>query len=185
MFHSRKFNSAELNYEIYDKEMLAIIETMDQYRHYFEGLGQPTTIFSDHRNLLWFTETKVYNHWQARWAEKLSRFHCKIVFRPSKQGGKLDALSRRRDYTLEKGGLERIMTFLKPDQVDTSLLPSDDPILAAIVLSPAMVALAEEANDPLSQFILDALSVDAAITKTLAHLCDPKLPRSVEMEEKL
>src|SRR5579859_8140581 len=32
-FHSRKFNSAELNYEIYNKEMLAIVETMDQYRH--------------------------------------------------------------------------------------------------------------------------------------------------------
>jgi hypothetical protein len=38
-FHSRKFNLAEQNYEIYDKEMLAIVETMDQYRHYFEGLG--------------------------------------------------------------------------------------------------------------------------------------------------
>jgi len=46
--------------------MLAIVETMDRYRHYFEGLGQTTTIFSDHRNLLWFTETKVYNRRQAR-----------------------------------------------------------------------------------------------------------------------
>ena len=60
-FYSRKFNSAELNYEIYDKEMLVIVETMNHYRHYFEGLGQSTTIFSDHRNLLWFTETKVYD----------------------------------------------------------------------------------------------------------------------------
>ena len=90
-FHSRKFNSAELNYEIYDKEMLAIIETMDRYRHYFKGLGQTTTIFSDHRNLLWFTETRVYNRRQARWAEKLSRFNFTIVFRPGKQGGKPDA----------------------------------------------------------------------------------------------
>jgi len=60
-FHSRKFQSAEQNYEIYDKEMLAIVETMDNYRHYFEGLGQKVTVYSDHRNLLWFTETKVYN----------------------------------------------------------------------------------------------------------------------------
>jgi hypothetical protein len=67
-FHSRKFSAAEMNYEIYDKEMLAIVETMDRYRHYFEGLGQQTIIFSDHRNLLWFTETKVYNRRQARWA---------------------------------------------------------------------------------------------------------------------
>src|SRR5579859_2056492 len=39
-FHSRKFQSAEQNYKIYDKEMRAIVETMDHYRHYFEGLGQ-------------------------------------------------------------------------------------------------------------------------------------------------
>ena len=38
-FYSCKFNSVELNYEIYDKEMPAIVETMDHYRHYFEGLG--------------------------------------------------------------------------------------------------------------------------------------------------
>jgi hypothetical protein len=72
-FHSRKFGAAELNYEIYDKEMLAIVETMDRSRHYFEGLGKQSIIFSDHRNLLWFTETKVYNRRQARWTEKLSR----------------------------------------------------------------------------------------------------------------
>ena len=47
-FYSRKFNPAEENYEIYDREMLAIVETLDHYRHYFEGLGQKVTIFSDH-----------------------------------------------------------------------------------------------------------------------------------------
>ena len=88
-YHSRKLNSAELNYEIYDKEMLAIVETMDQYRHYFKRLGHTTTVFSDHWNLLWFTEMKVYNCRQVRWAEKLSHFDFKIVFRPGKQGGSL------------------------------------------------------------------------------------------------
>src|ERR1700731_611110 len=72
--------SSTMRSTIVDKEMLAILETMDRYRHYFEGLGQTTTIFSDHRNLLWFTETKVYNRRQARWAEKLSRFNFTIVF---------------------------------------------------------------------------------------------------------
>jgi len=56
---SRKFNSVELNYEIYDKAILAIVETMGHYRHYyFERLGQQTVIFSDHKNSLWFTETR-------------------------------------------------------------------------------------------------------------------------------
>ena len=114
--------------------MLAIIETMDYYWHYFEGLRQTTTIFSDHRNLLWFTETKVYNRRQARWAEKLSRFDFKIIFRPGKHGGKPDALSRRPDYTLRNDASERTMTFLKPEQVDISLLPADDPTLASYIL---------------------------------------------------
>ncbi len=123
-FHSRKFNLAEQNYEIYDKEMLAIVETMDQYRHYFEGLGQTVTVYSDHKNLLWFTETKVYNRRQARWAEKLSRFDFRIVFRPGKRSGKPDALSRRPDYTSGKNPEARTLTFLKPHQVDTAELAS-------------------------------------------------------------
>jgi len=38
-FHSRKFNPAELTYDIYDKEMLAIVNSLEHYRHLFEGLG--------------------------------------------------------------------------------------------------------------------------------------------------
>jgi len=114
--------------------MLAIVETMDRYRHYFEGLGQTTTIFSDHWNLLWFTETKVYNRRQAQWAEKLSRFNFTIVFRPGKQEGKPDALSRRPDYTLGNDASESTMTFLKPKQVDISLLSHDDPVLTSYLL---------------------------------------------------
>ena len=119
--------------------MLAIVEMMDQYRHYFEGLRHTTDVFSDHRNLLWFIEMKVYNRRQARWAEKLSRFDFKIVFRPGKQGGKPDALSQWPDYTLGNVADERTMTFLKSSPIDTSLLPTDDPVLAAIAVSPAQV----------------------------------------------
>ena len=78
-----------------------------------------------------------------------------------------------------------MMTFLKSDQVDTSLLPTDDPALAAIILSPAAVTSTEETVDSLSQFILDTLSEDTALVEILTHLCDTELPRSTEMQEKL
>ena len=91
-FYSRKFTPAELNYDIYEKEMLAIIDSLEHYRHLFEGLGQQITIYSDHHNLLWFTETKVYNQRQARWAEKLAKYDFVIRFRPGVQVGKHDAL---------------------------------------------------------------------------------------------
>ena len=178
-FWSRKFNSAELNYEIYDKEMLAIVETMGHYRHYFEGLGQQTIIFSDHKNLLWFTETKVYNRRQARWAEKLSRFDFKIVFRPGKQGGKPDALSRRPDYTLGKDASERTMTFLKPEQVDISLLNPEDPILATYLLNIVDTTTATP-EDARTQNILAALDRDPEIGPYLPQIRDPASPRSDE-----
>ena len=118
-FHSRKFNPAELNYDIYDKEMLAIVDSLEHYRHLFEGLGQQITIYSDHHNLLWFTETKVYNRRQARWAEKLAKYDFVIHFRPGTQGGKPDALSRRPDYVAENKARQPT-PFLRPEQVDTT-----------------------------------------------------------------
>jgi len=81
-FHSREFTPPERNYEIYDKEMLAIVECMDVWRHFFEGADHKLKVLTDHKNLVWFIKTKSYNRRQARWAEKLSRFDFVIHFRP-------------------------------------------------------------------------------------------------------
>ena len=62
IFFNRKFNDIELNYEIFDKKMLVIVEIMNRYRYYFEDLDHKTTIYTNHRNFLWFTEMKIYNH---------------------------------------------------------------------------------------------------------------------------
>ena len=62
IFFNRKFNDIEFNYEIYDKEMLVIAEIMNHYRYYFEDLDHKIIVYTNHRNLLWFTEMKVYNH---------------------------------------------------------------------------------------------------------------------------
>lgn len=65
-FHSRKFTPPERNYEIYDKEILAIVECMDVWRLYFEGADHKLKVLTDHKNLVWFTETKFYNCRQVR-----------------------------------------------------------------------------------------------------------------------
>jgi hypothetical protein len=117
--------------------MLAIVDSLEHYRHLFKGLGQQITIYSDHYNLLWFTETKVYNRRQARWAEKLSKFDFVIHFRPGKQGGKPDALSRRPDYVKENS-IHEPTPFLKPEQVElgtreAGVRPSDEELCQAIM----------------------------------------------------
>ena len=73
-FHSRKFTAAEINYEIYDKELLAIVDSFETWRHFLEGAHHTMTVYSDHRNLLYFTTSRVLNHRQARWSLSLSRF---------------------------------------------------------------------------------------------------------------
>jgi hypothetical protein len=169
-FNSHKFNSVELNYENYNKEMLAIMETMDHYWHYFEGLSLQSIIFSDHRNLLWFTEMKVYNRRQARWAEKLSCFDFKIVFHPGRQGGKPDALSCRPDYTLGNDMEACTMTFLKPDQVDTSLLDDNRVAVAPCIMS-ATSTINLGANHARADTIQTALETDGEISRYLPYLC--------------
>jgi hypothetical protein len=50
-FVSRKLNLAKLNYDVYDKEMLAVVFPLGKNRHYLQGAEHKTTIFSDHQNL--------------------------------------------------------------------------------------------------------------------------------------
>ena len=67
-FHSQKFQPVEINYEIDDKELLAIVDAFKHWRCYCEGATHQIQVFSDHQNLEYFTTTKVLNRQQARWA---------------------------------------------------------------------------------------------------------------------
>ena len=97
-FYSKSLNEAERNYEIYDKELLAIVRALDEWRHYLEGAPERTDIVSDHKNLLYFSETRTLTRRQVRWSLFLSRFDFAIRHRPGRLGGKPDAMSRRVDH---------------------------------------------------------------------------------------
>jgi transposase InsO family protein len=95
-YHSRKFTSAEENYDVHDKELLAIVIALEHWRIYAESCSD-LIIFSDHKNLVNFTTTKTLNRRQVRWAELLGQHKFKIVYTPGKENGRADALSRRPD----------------------------------------------------------------------------------------
>ena len=92
-FFSKRMVPAECNYDIYDKELLAIVRCFEEWRP--ELMPLDVKVLSDHRNLQWFMQTKQLNSRQARWAELLSQFSFLITYRPGVQGGKPDALTRR------------------------------------------------------------------------------------------
>ena len=94
-YFSKKPLPAECNYEIYDKELIAIIRCFEEWWPELESTLHPIRVLSDHKNLEYFISTKLLNHRQARWSEFLSWFNFKIVYRPGKAGVKPDTLTRR------------------------------------------------------------------------------------------
>ena len=61
-FHSRFFNPAEVNYDTHDKELLAIFKAFKHWHQYLEGSGTPINVITDHKNLEYFTTTKIFTH---------------------------------------------------------------------------------------------------------------------------
>jgi len=123
-FQSRKFQPAEINYEIHDKELLAVVDAFKHWRRYCEGATHQVQVFSDHQNLEYFTTTKVLNRRQAGWAHELAGIDFRIYYRPGSRNGKPDALSRRLEYRPEKGGVENqpITMILQKKQLDQGSL---------------------------------------------------------------
>ena len=59
IFHSHTFTATELNYNIYNKKLLAIFEAFKIWQHYLEGPAYPIDVVIDYKNLKYFSTTKV------------------------------------------------------------------------------------------------------------------------------
>jgi transposase InsO family protein len=106
-FFSQKNTPAECNYGIGDKELLAIIKCLDEWDAELRSV-RTFTILTDHENLQRFMTKQKLTERQIRWAEKLSRYNFKIVFRPGSQAIVPDALSRREQDKPQDPSDERV-----------------------------------------------------------------------------
>ena len=98
MYHSRKMIAAEQNYDIHDKELLAIVDTFKEWRVYLQGTTHEVKVKTDHKNLTFFTTTKQLNRRQTRWAEELGQYNFRIEYTKGTENARADALSRREDH---------------------------------------------------------------------------------------
>jgi len=114
VFYSKSLSSVEWNYEIHNKEMLAIIRALEEWRHFLEGATHPVEIWTDHKNLEYFMTPKKLNRRQARWSLHLARFDFLLHHRPRRTMGKPDALSRRADHGNGASDNENIV-LLRPE----------------------------------------------------------------------
>jgi len=110
-FISKSLNDVERNYEIHDKEMLAVIRCLEAWRHFLEGARTKFEIWTDHKNLEYFMTNQKLNRRQARWALFLSRFDFTLKHVPGAKMGKADGLSRRPDWRkgIEKDNEDRTL----------------------------------------------------------------------------
>uniref|UniRef100_A0A3B3XMZ2 Gypsy retrotransposon integrase-like protein 1 n=1 Tax=Poecilia mexicana TaxID=48701 RepID=A0A3B3XMZ2_9TELE len=94
LFFSRRLSPAERNYDVGDRELLAIKLALEEWRHWLEGAEHPVVVWTDHKNLSYLQSAKQNNPRQSRWSIFFSRFNLSISYRPGSKNVKPDALSR-------------------------------------------------------------------------------------------
>ncbi|KAI2653739.1 Transposon Tf2-9 polyprotein [Labeo rohita] len=98
-FFSRRLSPAERNYDIGNRELLAVKLVLEEWRHWLEGSGVPFIVWTDHKNLEYIRSAKRLNSRQARWALFFGRFDFSISYRPGSKNIKSDALSHIFDHS--------------------------------------------------------------------------------------
>ena len=53
-FLSKSLNETERNYEIYNKEILAVVRRLENWRHLLKGAKYKFKVWTDHKNLEYF-----------------------------------------------------------------------------------------------------------------------------------
>jgi hypothetical protein len=96
-YFSKTLFLIERNYEIYNKELLAIIHCFEQWRVELQSVESFTNVFIDHKSLKYFMTVKKLNKRQVKWAKFLAEFDFKITYQSKKKSDKTDSLTKRLD----------------------------------------------------------------------------------------
>ena len=173
-YFSKEHIPAECIYNIFDKELMAIIKALEEWRPECEGAAYPLQLITDHKNLEYFMTKKLLNARQARWSEFLTCFDYQIVYRPGKSNGKADALTRR-PGDLPEGGDKRLKNMeqavLKPQNIPEQLhlLADSPPMLGHPSLSDILIQAYQV--DPLTDRILSAIQSNGSLKETTVAEC--------------
>lgn len=93
-FLSHRLSPTERNYDVGNRELLAVKLALEEWRHWLEGADQPIVVWTDHKNLEYIRTAKRLNTRQARWDLIFGRFNFALTYRPGSRNVKPDALSR-------------------------------------------------------------------------------------------
>src|SRR5258708_5423321 len=153
-FMSKGFSDVEHNYQIHDKEMLAIMCALDEWHHFLEGMTEKFEILTDHQNLTYFQDAQKLNCQQEHWSLFLSHFNFSLCHQPGWLMGKPDTLSQRSDHP-----------HGKDDNANITLLPSD-----VFEVHNTEATLVDSGGDELVERIWRSMDYDDAVVKALREL---------------
>lgn len=133
-FCLESMNEAKRNYEIYDREMLVIIQGLEDWCPYIEGLPQLFKIITDHQSLRYWCTTQHLTCRQALWALWLSRFEFTLTHKPAKINTQADPLSQIPAYQVMDTDNNQNQIVLKPELFATLAASSTElcPLKAAV-----------------------------------------------------
>ena len=94
-YYSRKITLLELNYNIYNKELLGIVIALKEQRAFLQGIEKLFIVKIDYKNLIGFLIIKELNQRQVRQAEMLIEYYFKIQYTKGTKNIRVDTLSRK------------------------------------------------------------------------------------------
>jgi hypothetical protein len=95
-FLSHKMSDSERRFAVHERELLAVIIALKEWRHYVHG--RKFKVITDHQSLHYLPTQPQLSPRQVRWLEFLQQFEFDIEYKPGRLNVVADALSRRSDH---------------------------------------------------------------------------------------
>jgi RNase H-like domain found in reverse transcriptase/Integrase zinc binding domain len=117
---SKSLTKEQRNYDTGDRELLAIVRALKEWRHYIQRSGHTTIVLSDHDNLRHFKVPQTIGRQMARWTLYLSKFDIKQVHIPGKKNIQADSLLWRPDLCPQ--GTDNADVIVLPEHLFINLI---------------------------------------------------------------
>lgn len=91
-YASRRLNKSEKNYSASDRELLAIVWSLEKWRHYL--FGRAFVVCTDHQPLTYLQSVKNPKGRMARWISRLQEYNFQVRYKPGSDNKVADSLSR-------------------------------------------------------------------------------------------
>ena len=117
VYLSKSLNKTEKNYEIHNKEILAVIMRLEVWKHLLKDTKLKFKVWTNYKNLEYFIKVQKLNRRQTRQTLYLFRFDFTLKHVLGKRIDKTNSLSRRIDWKVEFKNSNKNQKLIKKEQV--------------------------------------------------------------------